>query len=52
MTAAENSDTQWTTLENDQNLNSGTFELAFDPHNRIVYSANLAEGMLALKLAD
>jgi hypothetical protein len=35
-----------------QNLNSGTFELALDTSNRILYSANLGEGIIALKLEE
>jgi photosystem II stability/assembly factor-like uncharacterized protein len=50
--APEDDDTNWSVFKAGQNLNSGTFELALDTSNRILYSANLGEGIIALKLEE
>jgi hypothetical protein len=49
VTALESNDTEWMEL-NQQDFDEGPFEMAIDPVNRILYSANIRAGVFALKL--
>jgi hypothetical protein len=49
MTALESNDTEWTEF-NMQDFDEGPFEMAIDPVNGILYSANIRAGVFALKL--
>ena len=48
-TALESNDTAWTFF-NTQEFDEGAFEMATDPVNGILYSANIRAGVYALKL--
>jgi hypothetical protein len=49
VTALESNDTVWMDY-NQQDFDEGPFEMAIDPVNRILYSANIRAGVYALKL--
>jgi len=49
VTALESNDADWAEL-NQQDFDEGPFEMAIDPVNRILYSANIRAGVFALKL--
>jgi hypothetical protein len=49
VTALESNDTEWAEL-NMQDFDEGPFEMAIDPVNKILYSANIRAGVYALKL--
>jgi hypothetical protein len=49
MSSEEDGET-WTDYPDGPELASGPFELAFDPHNRIVYSGSWSAGLWALKV--
>jgi hypothetical protein len=49
VTALESNDTEWTDF-NQQDFDEGPFEMAIDPVNGILYSANIRAGVFALKL--
>jgi hypothetical protein len=49
VTALESNDTEWTEF-NMQDFDEGPFEMAVDPVNQILYSANIRAGVYALKL--
>jgi hypothetical protein len=48
-TALESNDTVWSFF-NEQEFDEGAFEMAIDPLNGILYSANIRSGVYALKL--
>jgi len=49
VTALESNDTEWMEF-NMQDFDEGPFEMAIDPVNGILYSANIRAGVFALKL--
>jgi hypothetical protein len=49
VSALESNDTAWAEL-NQQDFDEGPFEMALDPVNHILYSANIRAGVFALKL--
>jgi hypothetical protein len=49
VTALESNDTEWAEF-NMQDFDEGPFEMAIDPINGILYSANIRAGVFALKL--
>jgi hypothetical protein len=49
VTALESNDSEWSEF-NMQDFDEGPFEMAIDPVNRILYSANIRAGVYALKL--
>jgi hypothetical protein len=49
VSALESNDTAWAEL-NQQDFDEGPFEMAIDPINDILYSANIRAGVFALKL--
>jgi photosystem II stability/assembly factor-like uncharacterized protein len=51
MVASEDDDTKWAALDGgSQSFAQGPFEMAYDPHNRILYASNWVSGLWAIHL--